>query len=129
MGADQGDGTASWQGSRLKLNYPQRNSSVLADIYTAFDRISSLSGKKVYFLRDRPITVHPFGGARLGQSTADSVINACGEVHDIPGLFIADGSALPAAPGVPPSMTIAAWAGHIAAQLISSSPSTHQEVA
>lgn len=75
------------------------------------------------------MTVHPFGGARLGQNSASSVINARGEVHDIPGLFVADGSALPAAPGVPPSMTIAAWAGHVAAQLASSSLSSEQEVA
>jgi cholesterol oxidase len=40
-------------------------------------------------------------------------------VHDNPGLFIADASALPAAPGVPPSMTIAAWAGHLAMSLVS----------
>jgi cholesterol oxidase len=129
MGADSGDGTARWQRGRLSLSYPQHNSPVLADIYRAFERISELSGKKVYFLRGRPITVHPFGGARLGDDIASSVINARGEVHDIPGLFIADGSALPAAPGVPPSMTIAAWAGHVAAQLVSSSPLSEQEVA
>lgn len=129
MGADSGDGSAHWHNGRLSLNYPQHNSPVLADIYRAFARIGELSGKKVYFLRNRPITVHPFGGARLGDDIASSVINARGEVHDIPGLFIADGSALPAAPGVPPSMTIAAWAGHVAAQLVSSSPLSEQEVA
>ena len=129
MGADSGDGVAHWQRGQLSLHYPQHNSPVLADIYRAFEQIGALSGKKVYFLRSRPITVHPFGGARLGQSIDDSVINARGEVHDIPGLFIADGSALPAAPGVPPSMTIAAWAGHVAAQLVSSFPLSTQEVA
>ena len=129
MGADSADGIARWRHGKLSLQYRQQNSPVLADIYRAFDRISALSGKKVYFLRSRPMTVHPFGGARLGQNSASSVINARGEVHDIPGLFVADGSALPAAPGVPPSMTIAAWAGHVAAQLASSSLSSEQEVA
>ena len=129
MGTDSGDGIAHWQNGKLSLQYRQQNSPVLADIYRAFDRVSTLSGKKVYFLRSRPLTVHPFGGARLGQSSTRSVINARGEVHDIPGLFVADGSALPAAPGVPPSMTIAAWAGHVAAQLASSSSSSAQEVA
>ena len=129
MGTDSGDGIARWQNGKLSLQYRQQNSPVLADIYRAFDRISALSGKKVHFLRSRPLTVHPFGGARLGQNSASSVINARGEVHDIPGLFVADGSALPAAPGVPPSMTIAAWAGYVAAQLASSSSSSAQEVA
>jgi cholesterol oxidase len=37
-----------------------------------------------------------------------------GEVYGNPGLFIADASALPAAAGTPPSLTIAAWAHHVA---------------
>jgi cholesterol oxidase len=126
MGADRADGKAEWHRGRLILRYPQQNSPVLADIYRAFDRISELSGKRVWFLKQRPITVHPFGGARLGQAPSTSVVNQHGEVHDIPGLFIADASALPAAPGVPPSMTIAAWAGHLASQFVQRH---HQEAA
>jgi cholesterol oxidase len=89
---------------------------VLKNIYSTFEKIGTISGRKVWFMPSRPLTVHPFGGARLGQSLDTGVINQYGEVHDIPGLFIADASALPAAPDVPPSMTIAAWAGHVADQ-------------
>jgi cholesterol oxidase len=116
MGADKADGKAHWYKGRLRLRYPQNNSPVLKNIYSTFEKIGTISGRKVWFMPSRPLTVHPFGGARLGQSLDTGVINQYGEVHDIPGLFIADASALPAAPDVPPSMTIAAWAGHVADQ-------------
>jgi len=46
------------------------------------------------------------------------VVDANGEVFDNPGLYVADSAALPRAPGGPPSMTIAAWANHLATQFI-----------
>ncbi|MEZ5506304.1 MAG: GMC oxidoreductase [Gammaproteobacteria bacterium] len=57
--------------------------------------------------------MHPLGSARCGKDRRDSVVNLQGEVHDHPGLFVVDASALPAAPGSPPSMTIAAWSAHV----------------
>jgi cholesterol oxidase len=57
-------------------------------------------------------------GARVGDDPQRSVVNSRGQVHGHPGLFISDGSALPAAPGTPPSMTIAAWAGHVSQCLL-----------
>ncbi|MFF2083410.1 GMC oxidoreductase [Nocardia sp. NPDC058176] len=60
-------------------------------------------------------TVHPLGGARVSTGPEDGVVDHVGEVHGHPGLFVADGSVLPAAPGIPPSMTIAAFAERQAA--------------
>lgn len=114
MGADSAPGLACWTRQRLRIAYSQSANPVLADIYRAFERISALSGRKVRYLRSRPITVHPWGGARIGNTPQDGVIQGDGQVHGIPGLYVADATALPAAPGVPPSMTIAAWAGHVA---------------
>jgi cholesterol oxidase len=42
------------------------------------------------------------------------VVDHTGEVYGHPGLYVADGSALPAAVGAPPSLAIAAWAHHVA---------------
>ena len=61
-----------------------------------------------------PLTPHPWGGASLGADANCGVVNHRGEVFNNPGLFLADGSALPAAPGGPPALTIAAWAHHVA---------------
>ncbi len=58
--------------------------------------------------------MHQWGGASLGPDSDRGVVDHRGEVYGNPGLFIADGSALPAPPGGPPSVTIAAWAHHVA---------------
>ncbi|MBF6357705.1 GMC family oxidoreductase [Nocardia higoensis] len=58
----------------------------------------------------RLTSVHPLGGVRVADTPADGVVDHTGQVHRYPGLFVADGSILPGAPGVPPSMTIAALA-------------------
>ena len=55
-------------------------------------------------------TAHPMGGAGVGRTPADGVADHKGEVFGYPGLYVADGSAYPAPPGVPPSLTIAALA-------------------
>ena len=46
----------------------------------------------------------------MADSPAAGVTDSWGEVFGCPGLFIADGSIIPAPTGVPPSMTIAAVA-------------------
>ncbi|WP_324188249.1 GMC oxidoreductase [Nocardia higoensis] len=58
----------------------------------------------------RLVTVHPVGGASIGRTPDDGVVDHRGEVFGYPGLFIVDGSTYPVAPGVPPSLTIAAMA-------------------
>jgi cholesterol oxidase len=54
------------------------------------------------------------GGARLGADASEGVVDHRGEVYGNPGLYVVDASALPAPPGGPPSVVIAAWAHHVA---------------
>jgi cholesterol oxidase len=49
------------------------------------------------------------GGCILGDGV-DGVVNHCGEVWNYPGLYVADGSVIPTALSVNPSMTIGAIA-------------------
>lgn len=51
---------------------------------------------------------HPLGTCRMGVRPADSVVSPTHETHEVPGLFIVDGSALPGSPGVNPQLTIMA---------------------
>ncbi len=51
---------------------------------------------------------HPLGTCRMGIDPRQSVIGPNNECHEVPGLFIADGSTLPGSPGVNPQMTIMA---------------------
>ncbi len=46
----------------------------------------------------------------MGRSAEDGVINKYCEVFNYPGLFVVDGSIMPANPGINPSLTIAALA-------------------
>jgi cholesterol oxidase len=57
-----------------------------------------------------PTTAHILGGAPMGQNAEDGVINENFEIHHYEGLYIIDGSVVPANPGVNPSLTITALA-------------------
>ena len=57
-----------------------------------------------------PATAHILGGVPMGISAKEGVVDANFEVHDYPGLFVVDGSIMPANPGINPSLTITALA-------------------
>lgn len=59
-------------------------------------------------------TAHILSGCPMGDSAAVSVIDANHEVHGAPGLFVVDGSSIPANIGVNPSLTITAMAERFA---------------
>jgi cholesterol oxidase len=57
-----------------------------------------------------PTTAHILGGAPIGRNAEEGVVNECFEVHNYEGLYIIDGSVMPANPGVNPALTITALA-------------------
>jgi cholesterol oxidase len=57
-----------------------------------------------------PATAHLMGGVPFGKSEDDGVIDLNFEVFNYPGLYVIDGSVMPANPGVNPSLTITALA-------------------
>ncbi|MBI5945914.1 MAG: GMC family oxidoreductase [Chloroflexi bacterium] len=57
-----------------------------------------------------PTTAHILGGAPIGVNADEGVVNENFEVHNYDGLYIIDGSIMPANPGVNPSLTITALA-------------------
>ncbi len=57
-----------------------------------------------------PMTAHILGGVPFGLSDQDGVVGLNCEIHNYPGLFVVDGSIVPANPGVNPSLTITALA-------------------
>ena len=61
-------------------------------------------------LLNLPTTAHILGGAPMGTYAEDSVIDQNFEIHNYNGLYIIDGSVMPANPGVNPSLTITALA-------------------
>lgn len=64
-----------------------------------------------------PPAWHLLGTCRLGDSSADSVVNQWGQSWDIPNLYIMDGSTLPTGGAVNPTSTIGAVALRAASHL------------
>jgi cholesterol oxidase len=61
-------------------------------------------------LAGTPTTAHVLGGCVMGDSAATGVIGPDHQVWNYPGLYVIDGSAVSANPGVNPSLTITALA-------------------
>ena len=116
MGADTGNASARYENGAVLVDYDPQQQPVFEEIRDAIRALGAQSGLKTWAIK-KPITIHAWGGACLGPSPDRGVVDHNGEVYGNPGLFIADASALPAAAGTPPSLTIAAWAHHVADRL------------
>jgi len=57
-----------------------------------------------------PTTAHILGGAPIGKNAEEGLVDENFAVHNYEGLYIIDGSIMPANPGVNPSLTITALA-------------------
>jgi choline dehydrogenase-like flavoprotein len=61
---------------------------------------------------------HLLGTARMGDDPEDSVVDGFGRSHEVPNLFVVDGSVFPTSGGVNPTSTIAAFAARSAEHLV-----------
>ncbi len=68
-------------------------------------------------LLNLPTTAHILGGAPMGKDASEGVVDERFQVHNYPGLYIVDGSIVPANPGVNPSLTITALAEYAMSQI------------
>lgn len=83
---------------------------------------AELSSFKAKPLRAGDIEVtafHPLGTCRMGMTPRDSCVGPDHEAHDVAGLYVCDGSAVPSSLGVNPQVTIMAM-GARAAEIIHS---------
>ena len=68
-------------------------------------------------------TAHQMGSCRMGSDPAESVADGRGELHDVKGVWIGDGSAFPTAPGVNPMISFMSLAHRTAAEMLGPSGS------
>ena len=123
MGRDVPDGVMRLRGRYLDVDWTTRTSQQYFDrLHDTMRRIAQESGGKYLAnplsLLDQVITVHPLGGASMGHSVHEGVIDSYGEVFGHPGLFVVDGSAMPGPVGANPCMTIAAFADRAATAIL-----------
>lgn len=66
----------------------------------------------------RLFSAHQMGSCRMGEDPATSVADPKGELHDVAGVWIGDGSAFPTSSGTNPMITIMALSSRTAANII-----------
>jgi cholesterol oxidase len=74
-------------------------------------------GNIVENLFNIPITAHILGGCSIGRTEQEGVVDQFGRVFNYPGLYIADGSLMPANPGLNPSLTITSLAEYVMSKI------------
>jgi cholesterol oxidase len=57
-----------------------------------------------------PATAHIMGGCSMGEDASQGVLDLHCQMHNYPGIYVVDGSIMPANPGINPSLTITALA-------------------
>lgn len=117
MGHDAGTGRLELdRHGKARLRWVNRWQSRL---YRAEDRVgpavARIVGSRVrpaltWSVFKRPVTVHPLGGVPTGSDRATGVVGPDRQVHGYPGLYVMDGSVIPASTGANPSATILASA-------------------
>jgi cholesterol oxidase len=123
MGRDIPDGVLRLRGDRLDVDWTTETSEAYFErLRKTMQRIADVLGAKYVdnplWFRKRIITVHPVGGAPMGRHPGEGVCDPYGEVYGFPGLYIADGAAMPGAVGANPSLTIAALADRLCTRLL-----------
>ncbi|HEY58902.1 MAG TPA: GMC family oxidoreductase [Anaerolineae bacterium] len=89
------------------------------EVARRFARLSGgqLAGAVAGSLLNMPITAHILGGCPIGPDADQGVVGPDGQVHGYPGLYVADGSVVPANLGVNPSLTITALAEYLMSRI------------
>ncbi|MBK9520051.1 MAG: GMC family oxidoreductase [Rhodocyclaceae bacterium] len=120
MGQDSGKAFVDNERGYLGVHYDHDQEPIYKETNAAMRLLAAERGGTMWVM-PKPFTVHQWGGSVVGADALHGVIDHRGQVYANPGLFVADGAALPAAPGGPPSVAIAAWAHHVADGIGSSS--------
>ncbi len=117
MSQDAADGEIRMHKGRMKFSFSMSGSPSYAATINAFESLAAQSGRPVRFDGKNVFTAHALGGCRISDDPAAGVVDGEGRVHGHPGLYIADASVFPQPVGVPPSLSIAAWASHVAGRM------------
>lgn len=73
-----------------------------------------------------PMTAHMLGGCLMSRDASAGVIDENFQIHNYPGLYVVDGSVVPANPGVNPTLTITALAEYAMSKVpLASNQSEH----
>jgi cholesterol oxidase len=121
MGTDAADGILRLRSNCIDIQWSHRASrQMFRELEHSLRELSHAAGGK--YVRSilwrwpfrKLLTAHPLGGCSMADDPAAGVSNDRGEVWNYPNLYVADGSLIPSALGVNPSLTISALAERVA---------------
>ncbi|MGH9667540.1 MAG: GMC oxidoreductase [Bryobacteraceae bacterium] len=107
--------------ARRHVSFQENERKLFAAMNEWAVNILKSAGAEIHSVGAEPRTNHELGGCRMGTDPRTSVLNEWCQSHDVPNLFVVDGSAFPSASEKNPTLTIMALAArtadHIAARL------------
>jgi len=107
--------------ARRTVAYGDNDMKIFQDMSRWARDIATAAGAEILSVSDEPRTNHELGGARMGNNPRRSVVDKFCRTHDVPNLYVVDGSVFPSASEKNPTLTIMALASrtadHIAERL------------
>jgi choline dehydrogenase-like flavoprotein len=107
--------------ARRTLTWGENDMKIFREMQRWSHEILEAAGSEFHDVSQEPATNHELGGCRMGADPRTSVVNADCRTHDVPNLYVVDGSVFPSASEKNPTHTIMALAAraadHIADQL------------
>jgi choline dehydrogenase-like flavoprotein len=97
---------------RVIFGYHENDRRIIKHAIVKMKEILRAAGGEDTWSADR--TAHLLGTCRMGNDPKNSVVNADCRTHDVPNLYICDGSVFPTSTAVNPSLTIEAIAARTA---------------
>lgn len=104
-----------------KITYKRsENTSKMIDfnVDRATEALMAAGANRTFVVGRNAPPGHLLGTARMGDDPATSVVNRYGQAHDVPNLYVVDGSVFVTAPAVNPTSTIATIAKWVAVNLV-----------
>jgi choline dehydrogenase-like flavoprotein len=98
--------------AHVVFGYHENDRRIINHAVARMEEIMEAAGGQDLWSADR--TAHLLGTCRMGSDPARSVVNADCRAHDIPNLYVCDGSVFPTSTAVNPSLTIEAIAARTA---------------
>lgn len=127
IGRDNANGVVKLKNGKVDIQwrFAEENRALIDRMEQQLKRLADYYGGTfaalpLWTIFTKILTVHSLGGCALSESPVSGVVSPNGEVHGYPGLFVADGSVVPAAIGYHPVMTISALAELIAESVVAS---------
>jgi choline dehydrogenase-like flavoprotein len=100
--------------ARRHVHWSGNDNRIFADMQKWSEEILRAAGADILKVYDEPRTNHELGGARMGNDPKSSVVDAHCRAHDVPNLYVVDGSVFPSASEKNPTHTIMALAARTA---------------